>query len=196
VNPTTLTEPSSGFVSTKEVAAALAELSTADSVRLAQLARLRCLGAVGLEWQDLLHEAFIRLLDGRRRWPRDVPLVAFMAQTMRSIATESRQADLVEFGGIESHESGDEHGTANVLAKTDITPEREISGRQGLLEIESLFEGDAIGLAVLEGIARGDSVVEMQELLGLDPTAYATTLRRIRRRLSNHMLPTKARGPR
>lgn len=167
-------------------------LSTADSARLAQLARLRCLGAVGLEWQDLLHEAFIRMLDGRRRWPRDVPFVAFMAQTMRSIASETRQADMVEFGALEEHEARGEQGAAHALAGTDITPEREMAGRQMLLEIEALFADDAIGLAVLEGLARGDPAGEMQMQLGLDPTTYASTLRRIRRRLTNHLLPTEA----
>ena len=191
MNPPTLKEAASGFVSTDEVAAALAELSTVDSARLAQLARLRCLGAVGLEWRDLLHEAFIRVLDGRRRWPRDVPFVAFVAQSMRSIASETRQADLVEFGALGEHESGDEQGIANVLARTDITPEREMAGRQMLLEIEALFAGDAIGLAVLEGMARGDSAGEVQAQLGLDPTAYASTLRRIRRRLTSYLLPTE-----
>lgn len=191
MNPPNLTEAASGFVSTDEVAAVLERLSAADSARLAQLARLRCLGAVGLEWRDLLHEAFIRVLDGRRRWPRDVPFVAFMAQSMRSIASETRQADLVEFGALGEHEPGDEQGIVNVLAKTDITPEREMAGRQMLLEIEALFAGDAIGLAVLEGIARGDSAGEVQAQLGLDPTAYASTLRRIRRRLTSYLLPTE-----
>jgi len=117
--------------------------------------------------------------------------VAFMAQSMRSIASETRQADLVEFGALGEHEPGDEQGIVNVLAKTDITPEREMAGRQMLLEIEALFAGDAIGLAVLEGIARGDSAGEVQAQLGLDPTAYASTLRRIRRRLTSYLLPTE-----
>lgn len=191
MNPPTVTEAASGFVSVEEVAAVMEGLSTADSARLAQLARLRCLGAVGLEWQDLLHEAFIRVLDGRRRWPRDVPFVAFMAQSMRSIASESRQADLVEFGALGEHEAGEEQGSAAVLAKTDVTPEREVAGRQMLLEIETLFAEDAIGLAVLEATARGDSAAEVQAQLELDATTYASTLRRIRRRLTSYLLPTE-----
>ncbi|TXH42854.1 MAG: hypothetical protein E6Q92_05725, partial [Burkholderiaceae bacterium] len=189
MNPPTVPEAAPGFVSAEEVAAVMEGLSTDDSVRLAQLARLRCLGALGLEWQDLLHEAFIRVLDGRRRWPRDVPFVAFMAQSMRSIASETRQADLVEFGALDEHEAGEEQGPAAVLAKTDITPEREMAGRQMLLEIEALFAEDAIGLAVLEAAARGDSAAEVQVRLGLDSTAYASTLRRIRRRLTGYLLP-------
>lgn len=168
------------------------QLSPADSARLAQLARLRSLGAVGLEWQDLLHEAFIRVLDGRRRWPRDVPFVAFMAQSMRSIASETRQADMVEFGTLKEHESLDDHGITRMLDRTDITPEREMAGRQMLLEIEELFAEDVLGLAVLEALARGDSAGEVQAQLGLDATTYASTLRRIRRRLTNYFLPTDA----
>jgi DNA-directed RNA polymerase specialized sigma24 family protein len=114
-----------------------------------------------------------------------------MAQTMRSIASETRQADLVEFGALDEHEAGEEPGSAAVLAKTDITPEREMAGRQMLLEIEALFAEDAIGLAVLEAAARGDSAAEVQARLGLDSTTYASTLRRIRRRLTGYLLPTE-----
>ena len=60
-----------------------------------------------------------------------------------------------------------------------------------LQEIETLFAEDAVGLAVLEAAARGDSAAEVQAQLGLDATTYASTLRRIRRRLSSYLLPTE-----
>jgi hypothetical protein len=44
-------------------------------------------------WADLLHEAFTRVLDGSRRQPEGVPMVAFLAGIMRSIKEQSwRQA--------------------------------------------------------------------------------------------------------
>jgi RNA polymerase sigma-70 factor (ECF subfamily) len=39
----------------------------------------------GLEWDELLNEALLRALDGWRRWPEGVPLLAFLAGIMRSL---------------------------------------------------------------------------------------------------------------
>ena len=67
---------------TEESVAALRQLSDDDLRRLEQLARLRVIGLHAVDWRDLLHEAIARLLDGSRRWPRDVSLVVFLRETM------------------------------------------------------------------------------------------------------------------
>ena len=71
-----------------EAAAALRRLSDADLRRLERIARLRAIGLNALDWRDLLNEAFVRLLNGSRRWPHKVKLVVFLRETMRSIASE------------------------------------------------------------------------------------------------------------
>ena len=179
--------PDDEIVASDEVAATLAALTRADRARLAQIARMRCLGVVGLEWTDLLNEAFVRMLDGRRRWPRSVPLVAFIAQTMRSIASESRSDDLLEYGAIEAESMSGVEGDAplRALAHTDITPEREVAAQKALEAIDALFADDATGHAVLGGLAEGETASELGARLQLDATQYASTLRRIRRRLLN-----------
>ena len=77
------------------------EIATEEEVRAALLA----LGDDGLELlelraagyrrllppedvEDLVGEALRRVLDGCRKWPRDVPFMAFLLQTLRSIAWE------------------------------------------------------------------------------------------------------------
>src|ERR1700746_175329 len=70
--------------STEAVAEALAALTPSDPVRLKRLAQLRARLLPGLEWDELLNEALLRALDGSRRWPEGVPLVAFIAGIMRS----------------------------------------------------------------------------------------------------------------
>ena len=72
----------------EESAAALRRLSEGELRRLEQLARLRVIGLHAVDWRDLLQEAIARLLDGSRRWPRDVSLVVFLRETMRSIASD------------------------------------------------------------------------------------------------------------
>jgi hypothetical protein len=59
------------------VARALAALTPSELVRLKRLAQLRARLLPGLEWEEeLLNEALLRALDGSRRWPEGVPLLA------------------------------------------------------------------------------------------------------------------------
>ena len=71
--------------STEPVARALATLTPSDLVRLKRLAQLRARLLPGLEWEELLSEALLRALDGSRRWPEGLPLLAFIAGIMRSL---------------------------------------------------------------------------------------------------------------
>lgn len=75
--------------SPKDVGAALEAMSDYDLLRLRALARLRARGLPGgVAWSDLLHEAVLRALEGTRRWPPGVPLLAFLAGIMRSLCDE------------------------------------------------------------------------------------------------------------
>src|SRR5947208_1833245 len=57
-----------------------------DLLRLKVIARLHARGLPPhIGWADLLQETFTRVLDGSRRQPEGVPMVAFLAGVMRSI---------------------------------------------------------------------------------------------------------------
>src|SRR5262249_46044154 len=72
-----------------DVARAIRALSDTDLVRLKALAQLWVRGLPdGLTWSDLLNEAIARALDGSRRWPPGVPLLAFLSGVMRSICDD------------------------------------------------------------------------------------------------------------
>jgi DNA-directed RNA polymerase specialized sigma24 family protein len=62
-------------------------VTEADLLRLKAIARLHARGLLPptVDWSDLLQEAFTRVLDGSRRQPAGVPVVAFLAEVMRSI---------------------------------------------------------------------------------------------------------------
>jgi hypothetical protein len=78
--------------------------------------------------EDLLQEAYCRVLDGRRGWARGVPAVPFFHGVMRSIAWEWK----MEFTGEEidiGDEGAVERGT---LAKIDV------------MKILALFDDDPI----------------------------------------------------
>ena len=61
-----MTAVSSVTVSPSESADALSQLSDADLRRLERIARMRTIGLNDLDWQDLLHDAVTRLLDGSK----------------------------------------------------------------------------------------------------------------------------------
>src|SRR6478609_5773973 len=79
------------------------------------------------EHQDLLSEAYCRVLEGRRAWPREIPARIFFSGVIRSIASEWKR-DLTEEVEV-GDEGAEERGT---LAKIDV------------MKIVSLFDDDPI----------------------------------------------------
>ncbi len=181
-------------VATKdESAVALRQLSDADLLRLERIARIRVIGLHAVDWQDLLNEAVVRLLDGSRRWPRDVPLVVFLRETMRSIASEYWRRMKKPVVVSESEANTDRttgEGVVGNAADWTTQPERIASAAEVLDGIERGFSEDFDALKVIDGMASGKSPREIQEETCMNATKYASTQRRIRRRLAR-MFPDR-----
>jgi RNA polymerase sigma-70 factor (ECF subfamily) len=130
--------------STEAVAQALAALRPPDLVQLKRLAQLRARQLAGLEWDELLNEALLRALNGSRRWPEGVPLLAFLAGIMRSLvdARVQERRRLAE----RALASGDAHVTA--------PPDDQLHARQCLSAIAQFFANDPDVLALIGGLAR------------------------------------------
>jgi hypothetical protein len=73
----------------EEVLKNLESLSAEDKIRLRLVERRRRSGTDFLEGH-LYREAICLALLGDRKCPRDVPLIAFLFQTMRSLASHRR----------------------------------------------------------------------------------------------------------
>jgi len=64
------------------------------------------------DYEDLIQEAYSRILDGQRAWVRGVPAVPFFAGVMRSIAWEwknelvSEEVDVGDEGALEPWSPG------------------------------------------------------------------------------------------
>jgi DNA-directed RNA polymerase specialized sigma24 family protein len=174
------------FASNTEVQAAFIGLTGEDLLKLKQIARLRSHGLPTSTWEDLLQEALFRALTGTRQWPASVPFLAYLAQSMRSIASdERRRAKDVEV--VSESDLGDDEGSVNRfenIAITTATPELLAAARSALLEIENLFSSDPEALQILEGLALGASPAEIQALSGMTPVQYSTAQRRIQRALA------------
>ena len=168
----------------EECAAALRKLGEKDLRRLDEVARIRAAGLASIEGCDLRNEAITRMLEGRRHWPRRVPLVVFLVETMRSIASEHRRRQ--ESAGVVAEselradpETGD--GAIATAGDGSMAPEARAAAAETLARIEALFSDDADAQAVIAGKAEGLTPEEIQKEHAMDETRYATILRRIRR---------------
>ena len=173
--------------STNEIVDALKRLSDADLRRLEMSARIRTIGHNELDWRDLFNEAVDRLLNGSRRWPRDITLVTCLRETMRSIISDYRRGRRNRLVLLETElQPGDDRSYDIVENTPDLTgnPERQASAAEILANIEAVFRDDPEAMFVIAGMASGKSPTEIQKEADMNPTQYATTQRRIRRTLT------------
>jgi RNA polymerase sigma-70 factor (ECF subfamily) len=183
--------PVADFGTQQDVLAELAALGDADTLRIHQIAKMRSFGLAGVTWEDLLQEAIARSIQGTRRWPRDVPFVAFLAQTLRSVANEEWRRRIREPVSLEADLPSGPDGEVMEMSDLEtesIGTERIVMARQILTEIDSLFEGDHHALAVIRGLANGQAPEEIQAEAGITATEYSSTQRRIRRALARRFL--------
>jgi len=109
----------------------------------------------------------MRVLDGRREWPRGLHVVPFLCGVMRSIAWDWRVENRDE--GVEGEPTSSEEGQA--IARLDA---------QRVIE---LFKDDPIAQKILIGMVDGARGEDLRELSGLTRTEYESKRTKIRRRL-------------
>jgi hypothetical protein len=78
-------------LSRDEIEQAIRSLATAGWIRLRKVANAYCRGRA-LDSEELLQEAITRALDGSRTCPAGVDVVRFLAEAMRSIASDTMEA--------------------------------------------------------------------------------------------------------
>jgi DNA-directed RNA polymerase specialized sigma24 family protein len=181
-----MTETASDHLAADEVRAAIEALSETDWVRLLKVANVYGRNR-RLDPDDLLQEAFTRALEGSRHCPRGVDIVRFLAEAMRSIASDDlksrkRKPELhlvPKVGGDEALEfdiPADEPNTEDLLVS------RQEAERITASTL-ALFDDDLIARTIVEGDMEGMEAEELRVLTGLDKTAYASKRRLIRRRI-------------
>jgi DNA-directed RNA polymerase specialized sigma24 family protein len=168
---------------TVDIARAIHSLSDADLVRLKALARLWARGLPGgVGWADVLHEAIARALDGSRKWPPDVPILAFLSGIMRSICDDQWRRARRELEVLVRGED-----LADLCASGDEvkspSPERVVAAAQSLAAVDRLFAGDPLALKIIAGLAEGLTPAEICKLHRMSERQYDTTRRRMRRAL-------------
>jgi DNA-directed RNA polymerase specialized sigma24 family protein len=118
-------------------------------------------------YEDLLQEALTRVLEGKRAWPRRLPIVVFLRGVMRSIASDWVPESLDDAVDV------DEIGCASHPAAARIDAQKMLS----------LFDDDPIAQAIFVAMLEGARGEELRELSGLAPKDYETKRTKMRRRL-------------
>ena len=170
-----------------ELEEAIGEFSDADWMRIRRAAQLYAVYPV--EPEELIQEALCRAIAGTRKCPKDVSVVRFVAEAIRSIAHDELQKVEHQRDEVSVHDETIENPDAITPQEPGPTAEeRMISNEQTrgtenrLLE---LFEGDDEAQLIVLGMLTGTEGAELREVAGLDQTGFNSKRRYVRRKINN-----------
>jgi hypothetical protein len=158
-----------GALSRTEVESTILSLSDGEKTALIKIARVYARKRnTPYDHEDLVYEAFTRIIDERRKWPRGEPAVKFIGGVIVSIAWEWRNSIEVN----EETEVGDKGAE-----------EQSTVARIDAKIIVNMFEDDKVAQRIVVAMIEGARGEELQNLSGLTNTEYESKRRKIRRRL-------------
>jgi DNA-directed RNA polymerase specialized sigma24 family protein len=158
-------EPSANTYSKDEIVNIFQNLTAPQKTALNKVARIYA-KKTSDGHEDLIQEAYLRVLNGQREWPRRVATVPFLAGVMRSVAWDWRAP---HFDDVELELIGYEDQSA--AARIDIK------------KIIDMFSDDPAAQAILLPMAEGARGEELRASSGLTKTEYENKRTKIRRRL-------------
>lgn len=174
--------PAGNILSADELIGAFEALSPNDKLKLAAIEAIRRRGT-GFAERELIHEAVCRMLMGERNCPRDVPFMAFMAQTMRSIAGHDREKRRRSKSVDDAAEpavgaSGAADSGAHAPSPEDILMDKQDAA--AVREIHGYFDDDAEAQLVLLGLQDDLRGAALREATGLNQAQLDYAMKRIR----------------
>ena len=155
-------------LSRSEAAARLRSLTPVQKTALVKIARLYA-QRTAYDWEDLLQEAYGRILAGDRSWRRDLPAVPFFGGVMKSIAWEWKRNEGSTLDDIDVSDEGAEA--------------RGAIARQDVKRVLALFNDDPIARKMVTEMMMGTKGKDLREACGLTQTAYESKRKKIRRHL-------------
>jgi hypothetical protein len=161
------------YLSPAEVRRALDRLSRADIVRLSLLAQNWVKGLPRRSADDLVNEAFERILSGKRPWPCDIDRGAFFNGVMRSISSQWRKEDYRELLAEDQ-----ENGTGE---SSTIEPDHDLNDL--VFRMRRALGEDEKAKDMFEHMLVDRDREEVQSAIGVDATGFDT----VRRRMFRHL---------
>ena len=197
--------PPGEYANVEELSAAIAGMTKAERLRLYKKGEIYKLGTEFADGMELLHEAVKRALIGTsgdrrgsergRPWPKNVDIVAFLMECMRSVADGSmssvhqqvaRKAEALVDEEGEANPHVAEHDGYHPSVEDDLIEQEQVRARQAkaaadVAVIEKHFTNDQEVLGILEGQKEELPVAEVREMFAMSQTAYDSARRRLRR---------------
>jgi hypothetical protein len=159
-------------LSPDEVRKLISELPSKDKGKLFTIAEVLA-GTRALDADDLYQEALRRALAGTRRCPRDVDIMPFFVQTMRSVAAQWIKARRDHIEEPVDETTGDDSPSA----------EEQMIFEELQTQVLDLFKDEPILLKVLKGMKDGERGQDLENLCGLDKKALGYARKIIRSRI-------------
>lgn len=176
---------------TEEIAQALAALTDAQVVRLNESSAYRTgsLGrrSAGRNPGDLLSDAIIATLEGRRKWIKaNVDFLPFLLGVMKSLASHIRTGKPLDaFDEIAPNPVNDEDNTEDFVEQIPtaarVDPERQLLASDLDEQVRKRFDDDPAVLLVYEAFLEKMKPAEIQSCLGLSEKEYNAAAKRLRR---------------
>jgi DNA-directed RNA polymerase specialized sigma24 family protein len=149
-----------------EILAAVQSLTVSNKTALIRVA-MAYARKTSYGHEDLIQEAYMRVLDGKRVWPKNVAAVPFLCGVMRSIAWDWR---------AEGH---DENADVELIGYED----RTAAARIDMQKIIAFFNDDPIAQTIIIAMMEGARGEELRTVSGLAQTEYESKRTKIRRRI-------------
>jgi DNA-directed RNA polymerase specialized sigma24 family protein len=165
----------------EEVLAKLDSLSAEDKIRLRLIERRR-LGGTDFQEGLLYQEAVCQAILGERRCPRATSFVAFLVQSMRSIASHRREELARQVQITKSDDAG--NVVEMQLASDQLDPEATLIEQEAtdiVAEIYNCLEGDDEAQLTIMEIVKDKKGKELRDALGIDQAHFDYIMKRIRR---------------
>lgn len=180
---------------TDEIAAAIQALTTGELLRILKFAYRRywTLGrrGAGLSPEDLIQDAMMAILDGRRKWPKNrvdfVKLLIGVIQSLSShiVAGKARDAfdDVVDYQAPEE----DSDALDRMPSPAALSPREQLEAEELELEatvldgkIRDHFKDDDHALTIYQGLCESMKPAEIREC-GLSEKEYDAAQKRLKR---------------
>lgn len=176
---------------TQLIIGAFNSLSETEVKSLGRAAYRLISGTTFSEPDDLLHEALVRTLDGRRNYPAQVSFGLYMNLTMRSIADGDRDLrgnvdpgpDFSEQEADDRDETADENQLAPSAEDECAEMETLKQIAKAVGDIRDSLGDDDVACAVLDGIVFEELPEETRKARGIGPKAFDAARKRLERRL-------------
>ena len=165
-----------GRLNFQEVQDALAQMSDADLRRAERIADFLARGLIGHRGEDLLQEAYVKLLSGERRFPREVHPLKVLKSVMHSEASNARKsarASPIDARVPVPEDSGDRR-----------SPEVALLAMEQFRALLATCAGDPDAERVVLAWADGLKGAEAQQATGLADRTFDAARKRATRKLA------------